>query len=92
VNDELGGTPIVLVLAPDNASFVAFERPDARTRFALSGELLTAADRTYDLGGRPTVADAPTHVSAAGDRLKPVFASQEFWHSWRTFHPGTDAY
>jgi hypothetical protein len=96
VNDELGGTPIVLVLAPDNASFVAFERPDARTRFALSGNLLTTADRTYDrtydLGGRPTMADAPTHVSAAGDRLKPVFASQEFWHSWRTFHPGTDTY
>jgi hypothetical protein len=81
VNDEVGGRPIVLVLAPDTVSFFAYERPDSRTRFALMEKRLVAEGRSYDLGGR-------------GDRdsLKPVFASQEFWHSWRTFHPGTDTY
>jgi hypothetical protein len=24
--------------------------------------------------------------------LKPLYASQEFWHSWRTFNPGTSRY
>jgi hypothetical protein len=24
--------------------------------------------------------------------LRPLAASQEFWHSWRTFHPGTLTY
>ena len=29
LNDEVGGTPIVLALASDSVSFFAFERPDA---------------------------------------------------------------
>jgi hypothetical protein len=39
------------------------------------------AGRSYDLGGR-----------ADTDSLKAVPASQEFWHSWRTFHPDTSSY
>jgi len=27
-----------------------------------------------------------------GQQLKPVQASQEFWHSWETFHPKTLKY
>ena len=81
INDAVGGTPIVLVLARDTASFFAFERPNASTRFALRGDSLIALDQTYALSG----------TGAAG-ALKPLFASQEFWHSWRTFHPETKTY
>lgn len=27
-----------------------------------------------------------------GSPLEPVYASQEFWHSWRTFQPATMKY
>jgi hypothetical protein len=81
VNDEVGGKPIVLALASDHASFFAFERPDSRTRFTLRRDSLVATGRAYALSGR----------SDSGV-LKPLFASQEFWHSWRTFHPGTTTY
>jgi hypothetical protein len=81
VNDEVGGVPIVLVLAADNASFFAFERPDAQTRFLLRGDSLIAPGRAYALSGR-----------GASGALKPLNASQEFWHSWRTFQPGTQRY
>ena len=81
VNDEVGGKPIVLALASDHASFFAFERPDSSTRFTLRDDSLVTAGRSYALSGR----------SDSGV-LKPVFASQEFWHSWRTFHPGTRTY
>jgi hypothetical protein len=81
VNDEVGGKPIVLALASDHASFFAFERPDPSTRFTLRGDSLVTAGRSYALSGR----------SDSGV-LKPIFASQEFWHSWRTFHPGTTTY
>jgi hypothetical protein len=30
--------------------------------------------------------------SLKGDKLKPIQASQEFWHSWQTFHPYTKKY
>lgn len=83
VNDEVGGKPIVVVLASDDASFFAFERPDAATVFSLRGDSLVTVEpkRAYALSGR----------GAAGT-LKRVNASQEFWHSWRTFQPQTARY
>ena len=81
VNDEVGGVPIVLVLASDNESFFAFQRPDAATRFALRGDSLVSGVSAYDLSGH-----GPT------GRLKQLVASQEFWHSWRSFQPGTLRY
>lgn len=81
VNDELGGKPIVLALASDSASFFAFERPDRATRFTVRADSLVGPSETYALNGR-----------GAARSLEPLFASQEFWHSWRTFHPGTKTY
>jgi hypothetical protein len=81
INDEVAGIPIVLVLAPDDASFFAYRRPDAATRFALEGDTLAGASARYALSG----------VGAAGS-LEAISASQEFWHSWRTFQPATERY
>ena len=81
VNDEVGGTPVVLAIGSDSLSFFAFERPDTATRFVLRGDSLAAGDQVYALSGR-----------GATGSLKPVSASQEFWHSWRTFHPATSKY
>ena len=81
VNDVVGGTPVVLALAGDRASFVAFERPDPEARFVVRGDSLVTGAHAYALDGR----------GAAGV-LAPVTAYQEFWHSWRTFHPGTTTY
>ena len=72
---------VKLALASDSASFFAFEQPDAKTRFALRSDSLVAPGVAYALSGR---GDAGV--------LKPVSASQEFWHGWRTFHPGTRTY
>ncbi len=79
VNDVLGGKPIVLALARDSASFFAFQRPDTM-RYSLRGDSLIARGRVYTLAGTGSIG------------LTPIFASQEFWHSWRTFHPNTKTY
>ncbi len=81
VNDVVGSKPVVLVLATDRVSFFAFERPDAGTRFALRRDSLVAPGQSYGLSGR-----------GASGQLKSLPASQEFWHSWRTFHPDTQTY
>lgn len=81
VNDDVGGTPVVIVLARDSASFYAFARPDAKTRFTLRADSLVAPGRAYALSGR-----------GATDSLVALNASQEFWHSWREFQPGTERY
>jgi Protein of unknown function (DUF3179) len=81
VQDVLGGVPILLVLSADGASYFAYIRPNASTRFELRSDSLIAAGLTYGLDGR----------GPAGS-LAPITASQEFWHSWRTFQPSTARY
>ena len=81
VNDDVGGTPIVLVLGADDASFFAFQRPDSATRFAMRGDSLVAGAQAFALSGHGAVSS-----------LKPLNASQEFWQSWRTFQRGTERY
>lgn len=78
INDTLGGRPIVLAVAGDSASFYAFVRPDAATYFEVDGDSIRAGATGVAFNGR----------GPAG-ALEPLVASQEFWHSWRTFNPGT---
>jgi hypothetical protein len=81
VNDVVGGKPIVLALASDKASFFAFVRPNSATSFAVRNDSLVAGGTAYAFSGQ----------GAAGT-LEPVNASQEFWHSWRSFQPATAKY
>jgi hypothetical protein len=81
VNDEIGGVPIVIALAADDASYFAFERPHGVEKISLRGDSLVADNEAWDLSG-----------NGISSVLTPVNVSQEFWHSWRTFHPGTDRY
>ena len=81
VNDVLGGKPIVVALAADRASFCAFVRPSLATRFVVRRDSLVAGINAYAFSGQ-----GPAGV------LEPVSASQEFWHSWKTFQPATTTY
>lgn len=77
IHDNIGKTPIVLVLANDNQSFFAFERPSTEAQFAFQNDTLFFQDNKYDLAGK---AQTPGTAS-----LKKLQVYQEFWHSWRTF-------
>jgi hypothetical protein len=81
INDQIGGTPIVLVLAVDQKSFGVFERHGAAENFTVKGNVFTTGGQSYDFSGQ--------NIATPGQPLKRVNAYQEFWHSWRTFHPGT---
>jgi len=81
VNDVLGGKPIVVALASDRASFCAFVRPSLATRFVVRRDSLVAGSASYAFSGQ----------GPAG-ALEPLSASQEFWHSWKTFQPATTTY
>jgi len=81
INDVIGGEPIVLALASDTTSFAAFVRPNPSERFKVRNDSLVAGVASYAFNGR-----------GANGALDPVKASQEFWHSWRTFQPATARY
>jgi len=81
VNDVIGGQPIVLALASDTTSFAAFVRPNPGAKFIVRNDSLVAGVASYAFNG-----------TGANGALEPVKASQEFWHSWRTFQPATARY
>jgi hypothetical protein len=84
INDVVGSKPIVLAIADDDQSFVAFERPTSELNFTIARDTLHAASETYNFAGR--------NLMTLNQRLPVVKSYQEFWHSWRTFHPGTKRY
>ncbi|HTK83364.1 MAG TPA: DUF3179 domain-containing (seleno)protein [Bacteroidota bacterium] len=84
IHDGVGGIPIVLLLSGDGKSFAAFQRNDLRDNFTLKSDTIVAYGRPYDFSGRSLEDDST--------RLKHVNVSQEFWHSWQTFHPATERY
>ena len=79
VLDTLGGVPLLLALGRDTVSFAAFRRPSSEARYAWRGDSLVEGDgHAYALHGRGPAGDLPQ-----------LLASQEYWHSWRTFQPAT---
>ncbi|MDQ6479640.1 DUF3179 domain-containing (seleno)protein [Dyadobacter sp. LHD-138] len=85
INSEVGGSPMVLVLATDNKSFFAFIRPTKTEAFSIKNDTLFSNNRPYNLLGKSLATEST-------DALTPINAYQEFWHSWQTFHPNTERY
>jgi hypothetical protein len=80
IQDKIENTPVLLVLANDNKSFFVFQRPDENSIFHFSNDVLDCDNHHFRIDGK----GIDTSFS-----LKPLQASQEFWHSWRTFYPDT---
>jgi Protein of unknown function (DUF3179) len=87
INDFVGDKPILLALAADNKSFVAYERFSQTGAFLIQNDTLILDNQHFTLGG--ALLDAPTTYKFP---LKPIKAYQEFWHSWLNFHPKTEKY
>lgn len=81
INDNVGDTPVIIALLSDEQSFSAFRRnPDEV--FTIRNDSLVSSNSVYDFAGR----------AADGNNLRRVKAYQEFWHSWKQFHPNTEIY
>ena len=84
INDKIGDVPIVLVLSDDSQSFAVFQRPQERVIFSVKNDTLRTKHSLYDFSGKLLLTD-----SVSIPALKKINAYQEFWHSWKTFHPET---
>ncbi len=91
INDSVKGLPVVLALEEDSASFHVYNR------------LVKGIALRFEKGINGVFTDKDTHstwnmdgvcIAGAmkGEKLNPVQAYQEFWHSWSTFHPNTVKY
>jgi len=92
INDSFPSLPVIIALEPDSVTFHAWSRN-------VNGKSLTFKIHS----DRKLLADIQTgsfwnfegiciEGSLTEQRLLPVQAYQEFWHSWQTFHPNTSKY
>jgi len=92
IQDTIGGNPVLLVLENDTSSFHAYSRMlNGQTLFFVSNKLLeqltdSSTHSLWNLNGHC--------ISGAlkDAQLEPVSSYQEFWHSWKQFHPNTTQY
>lgn len=84
INDKIGSVPVVIVLADDSTSFFAFQRHTEDEIFSIQNDTLFTNKASYDFSGR--------NLTPNSSPLRRIMAYQEFWHSWRTFHPNTTVY
>jgi hypothetical protein len=85
INDTLNGTPIAVVVENDSVSFHVFKRDTLQ---------FMASDNLSDLNTKSTWKwnGKCTSGLLEGQTLIAVQSYQEFWHSWKTFHPQTTTY
>ena len=92
MNDEFAATPLVVALENDTVSFHVWNRIAGRDTlsFVYGDSVKTMIDKNTN-----SVWDWSGHCLAGkmkGAQLQTLQSYQEFWHSWRTFHPQTTRY
>jgi uncharacterized protein DUF3179 len=87
INDSLPQLPVVIVMEQDTASYHVWNRNvnGQSLQFIIDNNTLkdTTTHSVWNFNGVCIL--GPMY----GQQLTPVQASQEFWHSWQTFHPAT---
>ena len=73
----------MVVISENNKAFAALRRPDVNAKFSIDHDILAYNDKHFRIDGKGI--DTSLTLTAL-----PAF--QEFWHSWRTFNPGTKKY
>ncbi|HEY0655404.1 MAG TPA: DUF3179 domain-containing (seleno)protein [Chryseosolibacter sp.] len=86
INDTLNAIPIVIVLEDDSATFRVFRRDSLE--FEMRAQKLVDKQTGSDWSW----AGQSTSGTLAGKTLPLVQSYQEFWHSWKTFHPQTSQF
>lgn len=84
IRDQVGDQDILLLLNRDTQSFVVFELPKGTKAHLWTGDTLFLDSVSYSFTGKS--------LAPGNSDLKRLKAYQEFWHSWRTFRPGTEKF
>ena len=92
INDTLHGIPLLVVAAPDSISFYSYSRivKSDTLIFTLSADGQSMIDAKTN--SRWSWTGKCLDGALKNSPLSPVQAYQEYWHSWRTFHPQTTRY
>ena len=89
IQDSLPGLPFLITLANDSTNFNTWNRNV--NGVSLNFDKKHANDTLIDLntGSKWNIAGECVAGPLKGNKLQPVQSYQEFWHSWKYFHPNT---
>ncbi len=92
IEDSCAGTPLLLTLSRSERSFYAFSRITFNGTLHFTYDTTTQVLRDDKTQSTWSMNGVCIDGVMKGDRLQTVRAYQEFWHSWKTFHPQTDTF
>ncbi len=81
INDIISSQPIVIFIADDHSSLFAYKRNAMDQQFSIRNDTLTDGIFNYNLLGQSLLDST--------NNMIPIQVYQEYWHSWKTFHPKT---
>jgi len=85
INDIIADSPLLVVLESDSATFHAFLSDSLRFSYHSEKEMMVDSNTQslWSLNGQCK------EGQLKGVQLELVQSYQEYWHSWKTFHPNT---
>ena len=89
LQDSVGDIPVMIVLQKDSVTFHAWDSSidTLALTFTFDGETNTLIDKeTNSVWGMDGLC---IEGDLEGEKLKPIQAYEEYWHSWKSFHPET---
>jgi hypothetical protein len=86
INDTVDGTPVLVVLESDSTSFHVWNRDSLTFAFDSKGLFDKQTNSRWNWAAKST------DGVLKDQKLKELQSYQEFWHSWKTFHPQTTQY
>lgn len=89
IQDTLTSMPLVIVLENDSSSFHVWSSIIDGQRLTFNDSMVGNNLQDLNTGSLWNMDGLCIEGSLAGRKLQRVSASQEFWHSWQTFNPGT---
>lgn len=90
IHDSLSGLPLIIFIEPDSSSFHVWNRQVNSMNLEFSADSSGLIDvNTQSVWNYDGIC---IDGQLKGSRLITVKASQEFFHSWKTFHPNTIFY
>jgi hypothetical protein len=89
LNDTLAQTPVVVVLENDSTSFHTWERVSGRDTLDFVFDKMKQGLIDRNTGSAWNWSGVCIDGKLKGMKLKNLQSYQEFWHSWKTFHPAT---
>ena len=89
VNDTVGGTPVLLLVAEDGRSVRAFERTVDGRALSFSVKQGTSQITDAETGSTWEFTGRAVSGALAGRRLRPVRVLKDYWFDWKIYHPDT---